>query len=193
VRFTTGVDARSDAELVGACLAGDEVAWNELVQRFSRYVYAIAAQAFRLRDEDVEDVFQDVFACIYDRLDTLRDPSALRPWIGQLTRRMCIDRLRSATREGRSAETLEEEADDVLDGLEEAFDVRYALAALSPECREVLDRFFCQDQSYRTIGQALDLPIGTIASRISRCLGRLRQQLEGRNVPTITSSEQGDR
>ena len=44
-----------------------------------------------------------------------------------------------------------------------------ALAELPENCREILDRFFAQDESYRTIGEALGLPGGTIASRISRC------------------------
>ena len=51
-----------------------------------------------------------------------------------------------------------------------------SLAALPENCREILDRFFARDESYRTIGEALDLPSGTIASRISRCLTRLREQ-----------------
>jgi len=182
----------SDAELVASCLEGSDDAWRELVERFSRYVYAIAIQAFRLSFDDAEDAFQDVFARAYDRLDTLRDPAALRPWIGQLTRRACIDRLRASAREAPSDE-VPEEAEETLDRIEEAFDVRQALGSLGDDCQEVLDRFFCRDESYRTISQALDLPIGTIASRISRCLGRLREQLEGRNVPTTTSSEQGDR
>ena len=45
----------------------------------------------------------------------------------------------------------------------------------------MLDRFFARDESYRTIGEELDLPPGTIASRISRCLAKLREDLEGRN------------
>ena len=85
-----------------------------------------------------------------------------------------------------------EAIDDVVDRLEEAFDVRAELAILSEECQEVLDRFFCRDESYRTIGEALDLPPGTIASRISRCLGRLRERLEGRNVVAAASSERRD-
>jgi DNA-directed RNA polymerase specialized sigma24 family protein len=47
----------------------------------------------------------------------------------------------------------------------------------------VLDRFFCRDESYSTIGAALDIPPGTIASRISRCLARLRDFLEGKKTP----------
>jgi RNA polymerase sigma factor (sigma-70 family) len=85
----------SDAQLVARCRAGDDAAWNELVERFSRYVFGIAVQAFRLSRQDAEDVFQDCFMRAYENLGKLRDDSALRPWIGQLTRRLCIDRLRS--------------------------------------------------------------------------------------------------
>ena len=53
-----------------------------------------------------------------------------------------------------------------------------------------LDRFFARDESYRVIGEALDLPAGTIASRISRCLGKLREKLEGRNPASGSSGGQ---
>jgi RNA polymerase sigma factor (sigma-70 family) len=98
----TGVVANSstltDAQLVQRCRTGDAEAWNELVERFSRYVYAIAVQAFRLSPADAEDVFQEVFTRIYTRLDTLRDDSALRPWIAQLTRRLCLDAIAASGR-----------------------------------------------------------------------------------------------
>jgi RNA polymerase sigma factor (sigma-70 family) len=172
----------SDAQLVARCRAGEEVAWNELVSRFSRYVYGIAVQAFRLSEPDAEDIFQECFARIYEHLDKLRDDDALRPWIGQLTRRLCIDRLRSGGREQPAEEEqLVALADDEMSTLDEAMTVHEALATLSGDCREILDRFFAQDQSYKTIGDALDLPSGTIASRISRCLARLRDALEGKN------------
>jgi RNA polymerase sigma-70 factor (ECF subfamily) len=172
----------SDAELVARLRDGDEAAWRELVDRFSRYVYAIAVQAYRLPPHDAEDVFQDVFARVYERLDSLRDDDALRPWIAQLTRRLCIDRLRAGTREQPAQEELPDRpADDVLAELDDAFDVHDALAGLPENCRDILDRFFAQDESYRTIGDALSLPAGTIASRISRCLDKLRTAFEGKN------------
>src|SRR5918992_3653991 len=71
---------RSDAELVAGCRAGDERAWAELVERYSRYVYAISVQGFRLSPHDAEDVFQDTFARIYDRLGGPKDDEAFRPW-----------------------------------------------------------------------------------------------------------------
>jgi RNA polymerase sigma factor (sigma-70 family) len=172
----------SDAELVARCRAGDQAAWCELVERFSRYVYAIAVQAFRLPPEDADDVFQEVFARTYEHLGSLRDDAAIRPWIGQLTRRLCIDHLRSDAREQPAEEELDSgETDETLERLDEALTVSEALGGLSENCREILDRFFTRDESYRTIGEALDLPPGTIASRISRCLQKLREGMEGRN------------
>ncbi|HEY6151792.1 MAG TPA: sigma-70 family RNA polymerase sigma factor [Gaiellaceae bacterium] len=169
----------SDAKLVALCRAGDEEAWGALVERFSRYVYAICVQAFRLPEHDAEDVFQEVFARVFERLDTLRADEAVRPWIAQLTRRLCIDRLRAGSREFTAdTEELPDGPDeDVLLKLEEAFDVHDALAGLSENCQEILDRFFARDESYRTIGEALELPAGTIASRISRCLVKLREEM----------------
>jgi RNA polymerase sigma factor (sigma-70 family) len=174
--------ALTDAELVHRCRAGDAAAWNELVDRFSRYVYAICVQGFRLQGHDAEDVFQEVFARVYEHLDRLRSDDAIRPWIAQLTRRLCIDKLRGAGRELPGE--LEEEAaglDRTLEALDDALTVRAGLEAVGEPCREILDRFFCRDESYKAIGDALELPAGTIASRISRCLAKLKAQLEGRS------------
>jgi len=178
------VPTQTDAELVARCRAGDPDAWNELVERFSRYVYAICVQAFRLEPADAEDVFQDVFARVYEHLDRLRNDEAVRPWIAQLTRRLCIDRLRASRREVPvdDAEELEPSGvDETVAQLDEAMAVRALLDTVGEPCREILDRFFARDESYRTIGEALGIPSGTIASRISRCLSKVRAELEGRS------------
>ena len=174
----------SDARLVARCREGDGDAWRELVERFSRYVYAICTQGFRLSERDAEGVFQEVFARTYEHLGRLRDDAAIRPWLAQLTRRLCIDSLRGSRREQPTdeAEFDVPEVDVRLERLDEALDVHQALDRLGGDCRDILDRFFARDESYKTIGDALDLPSGTIASRISRCLGKLRELLEGRKV-----------
>jgi RNA polymerase sigma-70 factor (ECF subfamily) len=178
----------SDASLVARCRAGDDDAWEELVRRFSRYVLAIAQQAYRLSPADAEDVFQDVFIRTYERLGDLRNDDALRPWLAQLTRRLCIDRIRAGSREAADADAIElEGTDDTLEQLNEALAVQEALAAMPDACREILDRFFRRDESYAVIGAALGLPSGTIASRISRCLAKLRSQLDGREPASGTS------
>ena len=182
------VASLSDAQLVARCRAGDEAAWKELVNRFSRYVYAIIGQGFGLKAENAEDVFQEVFARTYQHLGRLRDDEAIRPWIAQLTRRLCIDHIRAGSREQPIDEEIEPvELDDTLSQLEEALSVHEALAELPEHCREILDRFFARDESYQTIGAALDIPAGTIASRISRCLAKMREFFEGRK-PSPESS-----
>jgi RNA polymerase sigma factor (sigma-70 family) len=173
---------QTDAQLVSRCRAGDPEAWNEFVERFSRYVYAICGRGFRLAQPDAEDVFQEVFARAYERLPELRSDDAVRPWLAQLTRRLCIDRLRLNARDTPSdTEPDESEVDDVLSQLDDAMSVRAALDKVGDPCREILDRFFCRDESYRTIGELLEIPAGTIASRISRCLDKVRAELDGRN------------
>ncbi len=180
----------SDAELVARCREGNDDCWRQLVERYSRYVYAISVQAFRLPESDADDVFQEVFARAYEHLGKLRDDAALRPWLAQLTRRLCIDTLRTGSREQPAGEELEPEGvDDRIEQIDEALAVHEAMRTLPDHCAEILDRFFARDESYRTIGDALELPSGTVASRISRCLTRLRGELEGegRNVAPAQS------
>ena len=185
--------APTDAELVARCRSGDDDAWELLVERFARYVHAILTRAFTLPQHAAEDAFQEVFARAYEQLGRLRDDAAIRPWLAQLTRRIAIDALRADARESPRDATeidrIDAVAEEELDRLEEALSVRAALAELPEHCSDILDRFFARDESYATIGSALQVPQGTIASRISRCLGKLREKLEseGRS-PAPTAS-----
>jgi RNA polymerase sigma-70 factor (ECF subfamily) len=174
---------RDDLQLVAACRAGDESAWGELVERYSSYVYAIAVRGFRLDEHAAEDLFQEVFARIYERLDQLRDPSSLRSWIGQLTRRLALDQLRRRAEEPLEDETSVAADEDAIAEIESALTVQQILAELPEPFQEILDRFFARGESYRKIGAALDLPPGTIASRISRGLEKLRVMLAEEDSP----------
>jgi RNA polymerase sigma factor (sigma-70 family) len=183
--------ASPDAELVERCRAGDEAAWRVLVERYGRYVHAIVTRVYNLRGADAEDAFQDAFARVYEKLGSLRNPDALRPWIAQTARRCCLDRLAANDGEVLTDAPPEQHATDEVALLDEALDLRELLDTLGGDCAEILDRFFCRDESYHTIAAALSLPSGTIASRISRCLTRLRGVLEerdGRNLSSDPSS-----
>ena len=124
-----------------------------------------------------------MFTRIYTRLDSLRDDSALRPWIAQLTRRRCLDALASKGREQPAEEIARAggRARDLAE-IEEAFAVREALAELSDTCQDILDRFFARDQSYRTIADELEIPSGNDREP-HRALPRAscEIELEGRN------------
>jgi RNA polymerase sigma-70 factor (ECF subfamily) len=152
-------------------------------------VYAIAVRGFGLGPEQAEDVFQEVFARTFEHLDSLRDDRAIRPFIAQLTRRLAIDQLRAARTEPLDEAEIDRVGQpDPIDAIEQALDVREALRSLPEHCREVLDRFFARDESYVTIAEQLGIPPGTVASRISRCLAKLAEELEGRKQAAHTSS-----
>jgi RNA polymerase sigma factor (sigma-70 family) len=187
----TSLASVADADLVARCRRGDQQAWSELVNRFSRYVYAITSRVYGLSQSDAEDVFQEVFTRTYERLDELRDDNAVRPWIATLTRRLCVDLLRGAGRVQPMEEPIDPaDTSDAMATLDDALMVQEGLRSLPENCGEILDRFFSRDESYRAIGEALDLPAGTIASRISRCLTKLRRKLEGRKPRFQPSREQ---
>ena len=172
----------TDAQLVARCRAGDEEAWRELVDRFSRYVYAIAVQGFRLSRADAEDVFQEVVRARVRAAE--RSPRRRRDQaVARAADAPALHRplQRASAREQPSEEEAGDGGDDTLARLDEAMAVHEALAHLPEHCQDILDRFFARDESYRTIGEALEIPSGTIASRISRCLAKLRENLEGRN------------
>ena len=96
---------------------------------------------------------------------------------------------RARGRELPADEELTQKESTDLEEVEEAFAVREALSGLSEPCQDILDRFFARDQSYKTISAELEIPSGTIASRIARCLGKLKDELEGRNGPREGSRE----
>jgi RNA polymerase sigma-70 factor (ECF subfamily) len=169
------------SRLVDGCRADDAACWRELVETYSRYVNAIAVRGFRLSQTDAEDVFQEVFARTWRNLDRIHDDEALRPWIAQVTRRLCVDRLRAAKRvtlEAEDGAMANLPASDELGRIDLALDVREALSRLSPDCQDVVDRFFTRDQSYAQISEQTGIAQGTIGSRISRCLTRLRTELQ---------------
>jgi RNA polymerase sigma factor (sigma-70 family) len=170
---------RRDATLVRRCRRGDEAAWTALVERFADYVYAILTRGFGLDATGAEDVFQEVFTRAFRRLNTLDDDCAIRPWIAQLARRAAIDRLRG-TRTEADVQTIPEigAGDPAFELTEQAVTMQRALAELPDTYGEVIERFFIRDQSYHTIGCELGLPLGTVASRISRGLTMLRVMLE---------------
>jgi RNA polymerase sigma-70 factor (ECF subfamily) len=169
-----------DVAVVARCRQGDEAAWPELVKSFAPYVHTIAVRAYRLSEQDAEDVFQEVFLRTWQNLGRLRSDDAIRPWIGQLTRRLCVDRLRSGARE-LTKEDLDSDipfiAGDALAQIDEALTVRQAIGRLPMIQQEIVERALVRGESHATIAAALGIAEGTVASRISRARERLRELL----------------
>ncbi len=160
---------------MGRCLAGDPDAWEALVRTHERYVAAILRRGYGLADHEAQDAFQEVFTRVYERLGTLQNPGALRSWIGRTAAHAAVDQIRRRRETPISDLPDLPDPDDVLAGLELALAVHAELAELPADAREIIERFYLRDESYRTIAAAMGIAEGTVASRLSRALERLRE------------------
>jgi RNA polymerase sigma factor (sigma-70 family) len=176
-----------DPILVQACLAGAEEAWATLFQRYSRLIYKIPL-SFGFPITEAEEIFQETAMEIVAGLADLRSHAHLHPWIVTIARRVCIRRLRSAPKYTTTdLELLENELEEGADSVEELLLrleeyslLRKALAALDPKCRTLLTELFLKDQptAHAAIAAELNLPLGSIGPTRTRCLDKLRKEVE---------------
>jgi RNA polymerase sigma factor (sigma-70 family) len=175
--------SRSVTGLVARARAGDQQAWNELVERYAPLVWSICRR-YRLAPPDAADVGQSVWLALIDQLDDLREPAALPGWLATATRRECGRVLRRAAR-SRPCDPLDF---DVLSGGQAAEDdadlltaerhaaLRAAFEDLPPACQQLIALFIGpRSRSYAEIGTLLGLPIGSIGPNRRRCLERMRR------------------
>jgi RNA polymerase sigma-70 factor (ECF subfamily) len=167
----------SDRELVGRFQAGDSEAFVELMRRHERRVYNIA---FRMlgRQEDAHDATQDAFLSCYRHLASFRGDSAFSTWIHRIAVNACNDLLRKRSPMLSLDDELGPEpppSPDHADQAAGATDVQRALMEVPPDFRVVLILHEVQDVPVEEIARALELPIGTVKSRLHRgraALGR---------------------
>lgn len=170
---------QSDANsaLVRRCLAGESRAWDELVSCYSPLVYSIAARA-GLPRELRDDVFQNTFVAIVKHLHSLRDGRALTKWIITTATRESwrVSKKRLINNSTYELQTLEP---DQLVQLERAQAVEIGLRELGGQCEKLLRALFAgrQDPDYRTIAEALGIPVGSIGPTRQRCLAKLADLL----------------
>lgn len=176
----------ADAELVARCRAGDARAWEIIVLRYRRLVYAIPMRS-GLAPEEADDVFQNTFARLVERLSTIRDPSRLRPWLVTTARRLSLDTATRRRAVPESDEVLGAIPDpdplpaEELARLEEQHLVRRAFEGLPGRCRELLHLLYyaAEEPSYIAIGKRLGLPMGSIGPTRARCLEKLLHLYRG--------------
>jgi RNA polymerase sigma-70 factor (ECF subfamily) len=183
-------------QIVRRCMDGDSGAWAELVRAQHRRVYGLCYR-FTGNAADAEDLTQDVFLKIYSNLasfDTGR--GSLQVWITTMTRNLLVDNFRR-TRNQRATSSLDEGWDsaEYLPPVERltaggtsahesaaqkelAKMVQDALARVSVELREAVILRDLQDLDYKEIAQVLNIPEGTVKSRISRGRAELARLLE---------------
>lgn len=171
-----------EAELVTRCLAADEEAWTTLVERYADYVYGLAVRNFRFPHEEADEVLQETMAQVYEHLRDYRGTGSLRAWIAAIAQNVARQRLRSRSRHPEmpfTVEVTDATQQQALASVEEAVVARAALAQLEEPCREILNRFFALRQRYTEIAREMSIAEGTVASRLARCLARLRKILHG--------------
>jgi RNA polymerase sigma factor (sigma-70 family) len=182
----------SDLELVLACRRGDQLAWETLVRRYQRLIYAIPLRAGLTKDEAAE-VFQDVFTTFFEKLNDIKEPEKLHAWLVTTARRKS-SRALSKTHvharteaesddPGHGAAAIPDEAplpDEQLLILEEQHRIRTAVSQLDERCRKLLELLFytAEPPPYAEIGAALGIPEGSVGPTRARCLGKLLQLLK---------------
>jgi len=179
----------SDQSVISRCLSGEEAAWEELVRLHTRHVYGLCYR-FTGSGSEAQDLTQEIFLRVFRTLKSFRSSEgSFHTWLARLTRNLLIDHYRR-TRQERVTDPLEEQVqavdrqvagttprpDQALAGREASEVLDAALQKLSPELREAVILRDLQEMEYREIAQVLDIPEGTVKSRINRGraeLGRL--------------------
>ena len=168
---------QSDAELVEAVLGGDRASFEVLVRRHERSALGVALGI--LRDfHAAQDAVQESFVAAYEQLGTLRHGSRFGGWVLGIARRRAIDMWRKRSRAPQQAASLDCSAahDDgrLDDTVDEVFE---AIGQLPERDRRVVLLRFCDGLSVKEIAEATGSPEGTVSSRLSRAMARLRQSL----------------
>lgn len=172
----------SDATLIGLAQRGDQRAFGELVARYQQVAFRAAYLVTRDPD-DAADAAQQAFIKAYHAISRFRAGAPFRPWLLRITTNEARNLRRSAGAQGRLAVRLGREADieDSPEAHAEALERRsMLLAALDrgrPDDREIIGYRYFLDLSEAEMAIALDCPPGTVKSRLSRALGRLRAEL----------------
>lgn len=183
---------RSDEELLLACRGGDEDAWEILIKRYQRLIYAIPRRA-GLNEDLASEVFQEVFTTLFEKLGEIKQPERLQAWLVTTAKRKTW---RLIGREGNTAKSvrgMEEDnaelqrlpddaplPDEILLRLEEQHRVRTVVEKLDERCRKLLAMLFylSEPPSYAEIATAIGTTEGSIGPTRARCLQKLLKSLE---------------
>jgi RNA polymerase sigma-70 factor, ECF subfamily len=179
----------SDLPLVEQCLNGVDAAWEELVRLHTRRVYSVCYR-FTGADSEAQDLTQEVFLRVFRTLKSFRaGEGSFGVWLNRLTRNLLIDHYRR-TKQERSTDSIEEQlprieestavtarADGMLAGREASELLQGALKKLSPELRETVILRDMEELEYRDIAQVLQVPEGTVKSRLNRGRAELARLL----------------
>ena len=185
-----------DTKLLKRYAAGDEEAFQELMDRYRDSVYAFLRR-FLNRSDLIEDVFQETFLQLFVSRDTFDTSRPLRPWLFTIAANKAKDALRrmqrsEVTQLGNMFESDESTIDDVVNALdhdermpyddlirdERAASVKRVISRMPAKLREVIVLAYFHKFPYAEIAQMLDIPIGTVKSRLHTAVGRFAEDWE---------------
>ena len=172
-----------DTELIARARAGDVVAYEAIVRRYQDV--AVRTAHLICPETDADDAVQEAFIKAFDALPRFREGSPIRPWLLRIVANEARNRRRSAgRRQGlalRAADAAPQRTascpESIVMAAEERSELLAALATLRDDDQEVLGARFLLDLSEAETAETLGLPRGTVKSRTSRALGRLREVL----------------
>jgi RNA polymerase sigma-70 factor (ECF subfamily) len=178
--------AQDDRQLIQATLRGDPAAFGDLVRRYQDRLLTALVHVSGSRDE-AEDVAQEAFVQAYVKLATFAGGSSFYTWLYRIAFNAAISRRRKRRGEASIEQTRDltgsepaddgEGAQDRLLRHERAGQVQQALAGLAEEFRAVLVLREMEDCDYDTIAQILEVPVGTVRSRLHRARLQMKEQL----------------
>ena len=182
-----------DSALIEKCRAGDVAAFEPLVEKYRQRVWRLAYNVLRDREE-AWDVAQEAFIKAYQALPSFRGQSAFYTWLYRITMNVAADRARSRAAQGRAFGTervpeedwervitdpnpAEASPADAASRREERQKIMRALDQLSEDHRRIIMLGDLEGQSYREIAETLEIPMGTVMSRLHNARKRLRDVL----------------
>ncbi len=184
-------NAISDSVLVKRCRDGSEAAWNQLVDRYQRLIFAIPRRA-GLNDDQSADIFQEVFLTLFEKLEEIEQPEKIRSWIITTAKFKTWGVIRS--RKGIHSPATEEEmetemanikdtspfADEMLIELEQQHLIRTALTRLEEPCSQIISMLYMNDPaaSYQEVAEAIGVGQTSISPMRTRCLKKLEKLLD---------------
>ena len=181
-------ESRDDLDLVEACRAGRTEAFNALVLRYQDRLYNVL---LRLSDsaEDARDLVQVAFMRAFERIDRFEGESGFFTWLYRIGVNLAISERRRRKVPGRSASSLSSHVPEPADDLESSDPsrklildeqerlVQQALNELPPAYRIVIAMNHLDEMSYEEIARVLEIPVGTVRSRLHRARSKLHDLL----------------
>ena len=173
-----------DAELIARARSGDVAAYEAIVRRYQNV--AVRTAHLICPETDADDAVQEAFIKAFDALPRFREGSPIRPWLLRIVANEARNRRRSAGRRHglalRAADAMAPSRtapgpEQIVMAAEQRSELLAALATLRDDDREVLGARFLLDLSEAETAETLGIPRGTVKSRTSRALGRLREAL----------------